>query len=154
MAKISSGILLYRKRAGELQVLLVHMGGPFWAKKDAGSWSIPKGEVEDVLGEDSLATARREFAEELGSWPEATEFILLGEVKNKSGKKIVAWAGEGDWSGPLKSNSFTLEWPPKSGKLQEFPEVDKAEWFTLEEARTKILKAQQEFLDRLIEKIP
>jgi predicted NUDIX family NTP pyrophosphohydrolase len=143
--KQSAGILLHR--AGE--VLLVHPGGPFWAKKDVGAWSIPKGEYEE--GDDPRAAALREFEEELGSaLPAATALIELGTVRQKSGKRITAYAAEGDLDpAAISSNTFEMEWPPRSGRMQEFPEVDRAAWFSIEEAREKLNPAQAEFLVRL-----
>jgi predicted NUDIX family NTP pyrophosphohydrolase len=143
--KQSAGILLHR--GGE--VLLVHPGGPFWAKKDTGAWSIPKGEYED--GDDPRAAALREFAEELGSaLPAGTELVELGTVKQKSGKRITAYAAEGDLDPEtISSNTFEMEWPPRSGRMQRFPEVDRAGWFSIEEAREKLNPAQAEFLVRL-----
>jgi predicted NUDIX family NTP pyrophosphohydrolase len=131
------------------EVLLVHPGGPFWAKKDAGAWSIPKGEYDE--GEDALACALREFSEELGSEPPSrSELTLLGEVRQRSGKRVTAWAAEGDLEpSGIRSNTFTIEWPPRSGRTQEFPEIDRAAWFPLDEARERINPAQAEFLDRL-----
>jgi predicted NUDIX family NTP pyrophosphohydrolase len=146
MAKHSAGLLMYRRR-GELEVFLVHPGGPFWAKKDAGAWSIPKGEYRP--GDDPLAAARREFREETG-FPVAGEFIPLTPIKQPSGKIIQAWAVEGDCDAEaIRSNTFTLEWPPRSGRQQEFPEVDRAAWFTLTAAREKIIKGQVGFLEEL-----
>lgn len=145
--KQSAGILVYRFHRKILQVLLVHPGGPFWARKDAGVWTIPKGEPAEE--EDLLLAARREFAEETGYRPEG-EFIKLSPVKQKGGKLVHAWAVEGDMDvSALKSNDFEIPWPPKSGKLQRFPEVDKAEWFSPEEAKQKILPAQIAFIDEL-----
>ncbi len=151
-AKRSAGILLHRRSGdGALEVLLVHPGGPFWAKKDLGAWSIPKGEYED--GEDALAAARREFAEELGSPAADGELVALGEVCQKSGKVVTAWALEGDIDADaVTSNTFTMEWPPRSGRTREFPEVDRAAWFGLDEARERILPAQAPLLDRLAER--
>ena len=151
-AKRSAGILLHRRSGdGALEVLLVHPGGPFWAKKDLGAWSIPKGEYED--GEDALAAARREFAEELGSPAADGELVALGEVRQKSGKVVSAWALEGDIDADaVTSNTFTMEWPPRSGRTREFPEVDRAAWFGLDEARERILPAQAPLLDRLAER--
>jgi predicted NUDIX family NTP pyrophosphohydrolase len=147
MAKRSAGILMYKRAGDELRVLLVHPGGPFWAKKDAGAWSIPKGEYTD--SEDALTVARREFQEELGR-ASTGDFRPLGELRQAGGKLVIAWAVEGDLDvRQVKSNTFELEWPPRSGRRQTFPEVDRAEWFTLEEARKRILPAQQPFLDRL-----
>jgi predicted NUDIX family NTP pyrophosphohydrolase len=149
MPKQSAGLLLYRKSSGQLEVLLVHPGGPFWAKKDDGAWSIPKGEY--TSDEDPLAAARREFEEELGSSVDG-EFTPLGAVKQAGGKVVHAWAVRGDFDpAQLKSSPFSMEWPPRSGRQQEFPEVDRAEWFSVEIARMKILKGQAEFLDRLLE---
>jgi predicted NUDIX family NTP pyrophosphohydrolase len=146
--KQSAGLLMYRKRGEAVQVLLVHPGGPFWAKKDLGSWSIPKGEFSE--GEDVLKAARREFEEETGFLPTGN-FIRLGAIKQPSGKLIHAWAFEGDLDvKTIKSNTFSLEWPPQSGKQQEFPEVDRAEWFTVEAARERIIKGQVEFIDELL----
>ena len=146
----SAGILLYRRAANDLEVLLVHPGGPFWTGRDAGAWSIPKGEYEPE--DDPLAAARREFEEELGSAPPGTEPLELGEVRQTSGKLVRAWALEGDLDATAAfSNTFTVEWPPRSGQMREFPEVDRAEWFTLAAAREKINSAQAAFLDRLAE---
>jgi predicted NUDIX family NTP pyrophosphohydrolase len=147
MAKQSAGLLMYRRRRGELEVFLVHPGGPFWARKDAGAWSLPKGEY--LQGDDPLAAARREFREETG-FSVAGEFTPLTPLKQPSGKIIQAWAVEGDCdAGAIRSNTFTLEWPPRSGRQQEFPEVDRAAWFTLTAAREKIIKGQVGFLDEL-----
>jgi predicted NUDIX family NTP pyrophosphohydrolase len=148
MTKQSAGLLMYRKRGETLQVLLVHPGGPFWDKKDIGSWSMPKGEFSQ--DEDALKAARREFEEETGFLPTGN-FIRVGAIKQPSGKLIHAWAFEGDLDAKkIKSNTFSVEWPPQSGKQQEFPEVDRAEWFTIETAREKIIKGQVEFLDELL----
>jgi predicted NUDIX family NTP pyrophosphohydrolase len=139
--------VLYR-RAPALQVLLGHMGGPFWARKDDGAWSIPKGEYSD--GEDAFAAARREFAEELGSPPPEDGYVALGEVRQANGKLVTAWAVEGDLDADtIVSNTFELQWPPRSGRTQSFPEVDRAAWFDLEAARPKLVKGQAELLDRL-----
>jgi predicted NUDIX family NTP pyrophosphohydrolase len=147
--KLSAGILLFRRRNAEIEVLLVHPGGPFWAKKDDGAWSIPKGEYAE--GEDELAAAKREFREETGLSIDG-EWMPLGEVRQEGGKLVKAWAVEGDADATAaRSNTFSLEWPPRSGNLREFPEVDKAEWFSLSAAREKILKGQREFLQRLAE---
>ena len=152
MAKRSAGILLFRGRGPALRLLLVHPGGPFWAKKDLGAWSIPKGESEE--GEDALAVARREFEEELGSQAPAGEVIDLGELVQPSRKVVTAFAIEGDFDASrLASNLFEMEWPPKSGREQSFPEVDRAQWFTVEEAREKILPGQRPFIDRLLERL-
>ena len=145
--KTSAGYLLYRTRE-VLQVLLVHPGGPFWAKKDLGAWSIPKGEV--APGEEARAAARREFGEELGTYPTG-EGVYLGEARQRSAKRVVVFAAPGDFDpATLSSNQFELEWPPRSKRLQSFPEVDRAEWFSIEDARQKILAGQQVFLYRLL----
>jgi predicted NUDIX family NTP pyrophosphohydrolase len=145
--KQSAGVLLFRRGGGEIEVLLAHPGGPFWKNKDDGAWSIPKGEYAD--DEDPLAAAKREFTEETGLTLSG-DFIPLGAVRQPGGKVVAAWALEGDFdTTKLRSNTFSLPWPPRSGKLQEFPEIDRAEWFPLEVARRKILKGQAEFLDRL-----
>ena len=146
--KLSAGLLIYKYEENELKVLLVHPGGPFWAKKDLGAWSIPKGEyIED---EEPLKVAYREFEEEIGQNPPDGKTLELGSIKQPSGKLITAWAIEGDLDVfKIKSNLFSLEWPPKSGRTQEFPEVDKAEWFDLEETRRKILPGQKGFLEKL-----
>jgi predicted NUDIX family NTP pyrophosphohydrolase len=147
-SKRSSGILLHRRGENGLEVLLVHPGGPFWAKKDLGAWSIPKGEHDDA--EEALACALREFEEETGSHPNEGELDDLGTVRQKSGKVVQAWALKGDLdAGAIRSNTFTMEWPPRSGRKTEFPEVDRAAWFGLEEARERINPAQAAFLDRL-----
>ena len=147
MAKQSAGLLLYRVRQGAPEVFLVHPGGPFWAKKDAGAWSIPKGEA--APGEDLLTRARREFTEETG-FAIAGEFRPLAPVKQSGGKIVHAWAIEGDCdAAAIKSNSFDLEWPPRSGRVQAFPEVDRAQWFDLAVARDKINPAQRSLIDEL-----
>ena len=153
MARRSAGILLHRRGAGGREVLLVHPGGPFWAKRDDGAWSIPKGEYAD--GEDPQAAARREFAEELGSpLPGDPRLLELGEIRQRNGKRVTAWGVEGDLDAEaITSNTFTLEWPPRSGRTQEFPEVDRAGWFGLDAARVKILAAQAPLLDRLEEQL-
>ena len=145
----SAGLLLYRRTSlGGVEVLVVHPGGPFWARKDLGAWSLPKGEYDD--DEDPAVCARREFAEELGTAPPEGDLLDLGEVRLKSGKVVVAWAVEGDLdTAEIVSNSFETEWPPRSGRRQEFPEVDRAEWFGPDEARAKLNPAQAEFVDRL-----
>ncbi len=138
---------MYRFRESALELFLVHPGGPFWAKKDLGAWSLPKGEYNP--GEDALAAARREFTEETG-FPAEGEFILLTPLKQPSGKVIAVWAFQGDCDPEaVKSNTFTMEWPPRSGKQKEFPEIDRAGWFTLEEAKVKIIKGQVGFLEEL-----
>lgn len=147
MTKRSAGLLLYREADGGREVLLVHPGGPFWAKKDAGAWSIPKGEIGER--EDPLTAARREFEEETGVRP-VGEALALEPRRQPGGKLVYAWAMRGDLDpAAVKSTTFSMEWPPRSGRRQEFPEIDRAEWFTLEEARTKILKGQVPFLDDL-----
>lgn len=151
MPKKSAGLLLFREVSGRLEVFLVHPGGPFWTKKDEGAWSIPKGEFEDT--ENHLAAAKREFEEETGFTPEG-EMIPLEPLRQPSGKLIYAWAMKRDFDPcQLKSNTFSIEWPPKSGKYQEFPEVDRAAWFSLEEATHKILKGQAAFPGQLQEKL-
>ena len=152
MTKRSAGILLYRRRGSSLEVLLVHPGGPFWAKKDDGAWSIPKGEYDE--GEEPLAAARREFEEELGSRPPEGEFIELGELAQPSRKRVTAFAIEGDFDpAALKSNKFEMEWPPRSGLMQAFPEIDRVQWLTPEAARAKILPGQRPFIDRLLARL-
>ncbi len=147
MPKKSAGLLMYRRRRGALEVFLVHPGGPFWQKKDAGSWSIPKGEY--MPGEDPLEAAKREFQEET-SFKASGEFIPLTPRKQPSGKIISAWAFEGDGdASAIKSNTFLMEWPPRSERQQEFPEVDRAGWFSIPVAREKIIKGQSGFLDEL-----
>lgn len=161
--------MLFRRRAARIEVLLVHPGGPFWAKKDAGAWSIPKGELDERNPHSApteltlLDLARREFAEELG--PEIASqlssalsseelLIPLGEVRQKSGKLVRGWAVEGDCDlSEMRSNTFTIEWPPRSGKKREFPEIDRAAFFSFDEARIKLNSAQAEFLDRLAKKL-
>jgi predicted NUDIX family NTP pyrophosphohydrolase len=151
MAKTSAGILLFRRRAAGVEVLLVHPGGPYWAKKDAGAWSIPKGEVE--TGEDLLAAARREILEETGLAIEG-ECLPLGSFKQSGAKTVAAFACEGDFDpAMLRSISFAMEWPPRSGRTAEFPEVDRAEWFDLSDAAEKILKGQRPILACLSEQI-
>jgi predicted NUDIX family NTP pyrophosphohydrolase len=151
MKKRSAGILMYRRPGPEFQVLLVHPGGPFWAKKDFGAWSIPKGECHE--GEEALVTAKREFREELGVEPVGA-FLELGFVVQPSRKEITVWAVEGDFPvAELTSNTFELEWPPKSGRTRQFPEVDRAEWFSRDDARRKIVPGQVGFLDRLAARI-
>jgi predicted NUDIX family NTP pyrophosphohydrolase len=149
-ARRSAGILLYRLSGGAPEVLLVHPGGPFWARRDAGAWSLPKGEYEDA--DDPLASALREFEEETGTALATGELLELGDVKQKSGKVVRAWAAEGDLDpDAVHSNTFTMEWPPRSGRTAEFPEIDRAGWFGIDEAREKVNPAQAEFLDRLLE---
>jgi predicted NUDIX family NTP pyrophosphohydrolase len=151
MPKISSGLLLYRIRNGALEFLLVHPGGPFWKNKDAGAWTIPKGELAD--NEEPLTGAVREFEEELGFKPSGP-FIELAPIKQKAGKLVHAWAFKGDYDPTqIKSNTFSIEWPPRSGKQAEFPEIDRAEFFSLEAAKTKINPAQMPFLEELCQRI-
>jgi predicted NUDIX family NTP pyrophosphohydrolase len=148
MATRSAGILLHRDGIGGIEVLLVHPGGPFWARKDLGAWSIPKGEVDE--GEDPRACALREFAEETGTQLPAGELEDLGSVSLKSGKRVLAFAVAGDLDpAAISSNTFELEWPPRSGRTQTFPEIDRAEWFPLDVARAKLNPAQAELIDRL-----
>jgi predicted NUDIX family NTP pyrophosphohydrolase len=147
MAKISAGILLFRRRPPDLEVMLVHPGGPFWAKKDLGAWSIPKGLADE--GEDLLAAAKREFLEETGATVEG-EFLDLGAHKQPGGKIVVAWAHEREFDPALlKSNTFAIEWPPRSRKTAEFPEVDRAAWFSIDEALEKINKGQKPIIAAL-----
>lgn len=147
MARTSAGLLMYRRSERGLSVLLVHPGGPFWRRRDEGAWSIPKGEYG--AGEDAQAAALREFAEELGQAP-AGKPRYLGEIVQSGGKRVVAFALEGDLDpGTVRSNMFELEWPPRSGRTQQFPEIDRARWFGLEEARQKILASQRPLLDLL-----
>ena len=145
----SAGLLVFRRTDdGVIEILVVHPGGPFWARKDLGAWSLPKGEYDD--DEDPELAARREFAEELGTAAPEGELLELGEVRLKSGKVVVAWAVEGDLdTAEIVSNTFEAEWPPRSGRRQEFPEVDRAEWFGPDEARVRLNPAQAEFVDRL-----
>ena len=147
MARKSAGLLLFRRTPAGVEVLLVHPGGPLWAKKDEGAWSIPKGEID--ADEAPLAAARREFEEELGS-PVSGQFIALAPIRQASGKVVHAWAVEADFDpATFTSGMFSMEWPPRSGQQQEFPEVDRAEWFSIDNARRKINKAQSELLDQL-----
>jgi predicted NUDIX family NTP pyrophosphohydrolase len=150
MAKESAGLLMYRGRGESLEVLLVHPGGPFFQNKDEGAWSIPKGELDP--GEDALAAAVREFREETGIAP-AGPFIPLSTIKQKGGKRVLAWAFAGDCdAAAVRSNTFLLEWPPRSGRQVEFPEIDRAEFFDLETARRKINPAQVVWLEELVER--
>lgn len=149
--RASAGVLLYRIRAGISEVFLVHPGGPWWQKKDAGAWSIPKGEIEE--GGDALATAQREFQEETGSRVTG-DFVPLTPVQQPAGKLVYAWAVRGDIeTASIKSNTFLMEWPPRSGKQQEFPEIDRGEWFAIAAAKKKILAGQRGFLDQLQEQL-
>jgi predicted NUDIX family NTP pyrophosphohydrolase len=147
MARQSAGLLLFRENSGRLEVLLVHPGGPFWAKKDAGAWSVPKGELSDA--EDPLHGAVREVAEELGETVSG-EFIPLRSLRQTGGKLVHDWAVRSDFNpARLRSNTFAMEWPPRSGRQQTFPEIDRAEWFDLDAARTRILKGQVGFINEL-----
>jgi predicted NUDIX family NTP pyrophosphohydrolase len=150
MPERSAGILLFRHAGDDLEVLLVHPGGPYFARRDAGAWSIPKGLYEP--GEEPLACARREFAEELGTPCPDGPVLELGEIRQRNGKRVTAWAVEGDLdAGAISSNTFTLQWPPRSGRIREFPEVDRAGWFGVEAAREKLIAAQVPLLERLAE---
>jgi predicted NUDIX family NTP pyrophosphohydrolase len=152
--KRSAGVLLFRRTGDETEFLLVHPGGPFWKNKDAGAWSIPKGQIEGE--EEPRACAVRELEEELGPAPvlDRERMIELGSIRQRAGKVVEAWAAEGEFDpAALDSNTFSMEWPPRSGNQQEFPEVDRAGWFDLETAREKILPAQAELLDRLLERL-
>ncbi len=152
MAKRSAGLMVYRIRDGGLELLLAHPGGPYWEGKDLGAWSLPKGEVEP--DEEPFDVARREFAEETGQAPPSGVPIELGEVQQASGKTVTGWAIEGDLDPALAiSNSFVMEWPPRSGRQGEFPEVDRVEWFSQDEARRKLNPAQAEFVDRLVARL-
>jgi len=146
----SAGLVLFRERtAGELEVLLGHMGGPFWARRDEGAWSIPKGELEE--GEPPLAAARREFAEELGHAPPEGPVVELGEIRQKAGKRVIAFAMEGDLDPQaIVPGTFEMQWPPRSGRMQSFPEVDRVAWFDLVTAAAKIVRGQAELLERLV----
>ena len=147
MPKISAGLLMYRRGAAGLEVLLVHLGGPLWTKKDHGAWFVPKGELQP--GEKELEAAKREFIEETGLQP-GDEFLTLGMVRHKSGKKVHAWAFRGDCDpAEVKSNTFKMEWPPRSGRVAEFPEIDRAAFFTLDSAREKMNPAEFPFVERL-----
>ena len=148
--RLSAGILLYRyDSGGACEVLIGHMGGPFWAKKDAGAWSIPKGEYE--VGEVPFDVARLEFEEELGAPVPAEEYVALGEMRQPSGKVLTVWAAEGELDAAAShSNTFELEWPPRSGRVQEFPEIDRSAWLPLPQARIALVSGQVPFLDRLV----
>lgn len=149
---ISAGILLYRRASGRIEVLLAHPGGPLWARRDEGAWSLPKGEAGP--GEELPAVARREFAEELGAGPPGGDLLPLGSVVQRSGKEVFAWAACGDFDPErLVSNTFAMEWPPRSGRTADFPEIDRVAWFTVEEARARLNPAQAAFLDRLLERL-
>jgi predicted NUDIX family NTP pyrophosphohydrolase len=148
LPKQAAGILLYRRGRRGIEVLLAHPGGPLWARRDLGAWTIPKGQFSD--NERPLAAAKREFEEEMGS-PPTGEFVEIGSIRQPSGKVVHVFVAEGEFDvATVQSNLFSLEWPPKSGQRAQFPEVDRAAWFSLEEARTKILKGQEPFLDRLL----
>lgn len=150
--KRSAGILVFRRTHGQIEVLIAHMGGPLWARKDTGAWSVPKGEYEP--GETAEAAARREFGEELGLPVPAGDLVELGEIKQSSGKIVTVWALEGDLDPALVvPGTFEMEWPRGSGVLREFPEIDRVAWFDLATAREKLVKAQQAFLDRLAEHV-
>jgi predicted NUDIX family NTP pyrophosphohydrolase len=150
--KRSAGILLFRRVDGDVQVLLGHMGGPLWARRDAGGWTIPKGEYQP--DEEPLDAARREFAEELGFPLPAADLIELGSIKQAGGKVVTAWAGEGDVDpAEIVPGTFDLEWPKGSGQIQQFPELDRVAWFGLDEAAQKLVAAQRELLDRLAERL-
>ena|SRR5688572_13121250 len=149
MAKQAAGILLFRRGKAGIEVLLAHPGGPLWARKDYGAWTLPKGQFTE--GELPLDAAKREFEEEMGTAPSG-HFQSLGTLKQPSGKVIHAWAAESDFdAASVKSNFFSMEWPPRSGRMQDFPEVDRAAWFPIDQARLKMLKGQAPFLDRLLE---
>jgi predicted NUDIX family NTP pyrophosphohydrolase len=144
----SAGLILFRERDGELEVLLGHMGGPFWARKDAGAWSIPKGELDE--DEDPQAGALREFAEELGCAPPDGPLVELGEIRQKGGKRVIAFALQGDFDpADLQPGTFEMQWPPRSGRMQEFPELDRVAWMRLPEAIEKVVRGQVALLERL-----
>jgi predicted NUDIX family NTP pyrophosphohydrolase len=146
--RTSAGILLWRRRADRVEVLLAHQGGPFWIKKDLGHWTIPKGEVEP--GEELVDVALREFGEETGHEVGDVPLVDLGQIRQKSGKTVFAWAAKGDLDpSTAVSNTYDMEWPPRSGRIQSFPEIDRVEWFDLDEARRRLKAAQVPFLDRL-----
>lgn len=147
--RLSAGVVLYRRKDDRVEVLLGHMGGPFWSAKDAGAWSIPKGEYS--AGDDPFAAALREFEEEIGLAVPAEHFVDLGEQRQSGGKRLTVWAAEGDLD-PARavSNTFQMEWPRGSGRIQEFPEIDRAEWFDVRKARNIIVSGQIPFLDRLV----
>jgi predicted NUDIX family NTP pyrophosphohydrolase len=150
MPKKSAGLLLYRHNEASVEVLLVHPGGPFWRNKDDGAWTIPKGEFDD---EDPREAAKREFQEETGSAPPDGQYIPLTPIKQKNGKIVHAWAVEGDFDpASLNSNKFETEWPPRSGRMQKFPEVDRAEWFAPDVAKQKILSGQGALVDELVQR--
>jgi predicted NUDIX family NTP pyrophosphohydrolase len=149
MPRTSAGLLLYRRRGSGVEVLIGHMGGPFWARKDDAAWSVPKGEYGP--DEQAFDVALREFEEELGTPVPADDFVPLGEVRQSGGKVLRVWAAEGDLdAAAARSNTFSLVWPPHSGRLQEFPEIDRAAWVSVDEARTKLVRGQVPLLDRLL----
>jgi predicted NUDIX family NTP pyrophosphohydrolase len=149
MPRTSAGLLLYRRRGSGVEVLIGHMGGPFWARKDDAAWSVPKGEYGP--DEQAFDVALREFEEELGTPVPADDFVPLGEVRQSGGKVLRVWAAEGDLdAAAARSNTFSLVWPPHSGRLQEFPEIDRAVWVSVDEARTKLVRGQVPLLDRLL----
>ena len=151
-AKRSAGLLVFRRSGGRVEVLLGHMGGPFWARKDAGAWSVPKGEYDS--DEPAQAAARREFTEELGIAPPDGELVDLGDVRQSGGKTVNVWAVEGDVDvAGVAPGTFEMEWPRGSGRIQEFPELDRVEWFDLEAARAKVVTAQRVFFDRLAQRL-
>jgi predicted NUDIX family NTP pyrophosphohydrolase len=153
MARLSAGIVLYRTTAGPVEVLLGHMGGPYWVRKDSGAWTIPKGEYD--TGKDPFIAACREFEEEIGRPVPATAFVDLGEVRQSGGKVVRAWAAEGDLDpATAVSNTFEVEWPPKSGTIRTFPELDRVEWFDLPTGVVKIVSGQRDLLDRLVDIVP
>jgi predicted NUDIX family NTP pyrophosphohydrolase len=150
--KTSAGFIVFRFRDGAPELLLGHMGGPFWARKDEGAWSIPKGELYE--GEDALEGARREFTEELGHAPPGGPALELGEIRQRGGKRVVAFAAEGDFdAAQLDPGTFELEWPPRSGRREAFPEVDRVAWFDLPTARRKVVQGQIPLLERLAERL-
>lgn len=150
-ARKSAGLLVFRRSAGGVEVLLGHMGGPFWARREDGAWTVPKGEYAE---EDPVGAARREFAEELGMPAPPGELLDLGSVRQSGGKVVSVWAVEGDLDPDAAvSNTFTLEWPPRSGRLEEFPELDRVAWLDLADARVRLVKGQVPFLDRLVERL-
>ena len=149
-AAVSAGVLMYRRGGTGVEIMLVHPGGPYWQRKDNGAWSMPKGEID--AGEDSKEAACREFAEETGVELDAARLRALGEIRQRAGKRVIAFAVEGDLdAAAIRSNSFEMEWPPRSGKMQLFPEIDRAEWFDLPAAHAKILDGQRPLLDRVAE---
>ena len=152
MAKRSAGLLMWRRNGATIQVLLVHPGGPFWARKDDAAWSIPKGEIDDPA-EEPIEVALREFREELGLEPPPVDgAVPIGEVRQSGGKVVIAWAVEGDADlSHIKSSTFEMQWPPRSGRIETFPEVDRAAWFGLDEARVKLLAGQRPLVDRLLD---